>query len=465
MPKDQRDPQMVAQNPLIAEQLGYDRLGKVNNGGLFFLNGAGGTGRSVVYNAVCATLRGNGKIVLCVSSSPISALLLRGGRTAHSMFKIPIEGLGDRSVCAIPKNSDRAELMRATAAIIWDEVGAQHRLAIEAVDRTLRNLRSSDRPFGGITVILGGDFCQTLPVEPGGSVEGIVDATIQRSNLWATTEVLHLHKNKGLDRADADAQRFAKWLLDIGEGRLSVDNDNIHLPDSWIVPNADALLDSIYPGINSAPAPPPNYFLNRLILAPRNADVQELNEKILDRMPGQARQYIAADSIIQEAGANPTGAEFIPLESLRSINAPTFPPGELNLKVGCPVVLLKNLGPTRGLCIGTRLIVTRMGDRVMEVRLIGGDHDGELVLIPRLPMISPASTGLPFQFKRLQFPLRLAFTLNINEVQGQSVRHVGLDLRMPAVSYRQFFDALSRVTCSRDIKVLLPDDANNSLTL
>jgi hypothetical protein len=490
MPKFQRDWQMLARNPLIAEQLDYDRvalqadledrLGKLNDcqrlaydrilasidtGRVFFMSGSGGAGKTFVYNTVCAKLRGpEGKIVLCVSSSGISALLLRGGRTSYSMFKIPIEGLDDHSVCAIPKNSDRADLMRATTAIIWDEVGAQHRLAIEAVDRTLRDLRGCDRPFGGITVVLGGDFLQTLPVVPGGSREETVDATVQRSTLWNDIEVLHLQGNMRLDRADADAEHFAQWLLDVGHGRNMIDDLHVRLPASWRVPDGEALLHSIYPGINSDPPPPPDYFLNRMILAPRNSDVWEMNEQILGHMPGQARQYIAVDQVIQEAGADPVDADPIPVEFLRSITTSTLAPGELNLKVGCPAILLRNLAPTRGLCNGTRMIITRMRDRVLEVQLLGGDHDGEMAMIPRISMVPPISEGLAFRFKRLQFPVRLAFALSVNKAQGQSVRYVGLDLRMPVFSHGQLYVALSRATCSRNIKVLLPNDTDDSIT-
>ncbi|KDR70858.1 hypothetical protein GALMADRAFT_32022, partial [Galerina marginata CBS 339.88] len=132
-------------NPLIAEQLNYDtdalradleiRLEQMNDnqnsaydrivasventdGGLFFLNGSGGTGKTFVYNTVCAKLRSDQNVVLCVSSSGISTLLICGGRTAHSMFKIPIDGLHEGTVCPIPKNSRCGDLMRAAKVII-----------------------------------------------------------------------------------------------------------------------------------------------------------------------------------------------------------------------------------------------------------------------------------------------------------------------------------------------------------
>ncbi|KAJ6566473.1 PIF1-like helicase-domain-containing protein, partial [Mycena capillaripes] len=141
MPLPERDWTMVGDNPLIAEQLNYNQaeeraqaeadftrmnpeqkhafnrvIDSVENqlGKVFFLSGAGGTGKTFVYNALAHHLRGNFCIVLCVASSGISALLLHGGRTAHSVFKIPIDGLNDESTCSIPKESLRAGLMRAT---------------------------------------------------------------------------------------------------------------------------------------------------------------------------------------------------------------------------------------------------------------------------------------------------------------------------------------------------------------
>lgn len=185
----------------------------------------------MVYNTICAKLQSEGTIILCISSLGISALLICGGRTAHSMFKIPIDGLDECSSCSIQKNSQQADLIRATKAIIWDEVGAQHCHAVEAVDCTLRDICSNPQPFGGITVVLGGNFLQTLPVIPRGSHEDIVDATIQCSALWEHAEVLHLHQNMRLEQGDVDAQEFAQWLLKVRHGQNMNTNSQIQFPD------------------------------------------------------------------------------------------------------------------------------------------------------------------------------------------------------------------------------------------
>jgi len=196
-----------------------------------------------------------------------------------------------------------------------------------------------------------------------------------------------------------------------------------------------------------------------MILAPHNAEVRELNEEILQLLEGEPQQFLSADRVILEEGADPADEEPVPIEVLRAIEDPGSAPGELNLKVGCPVILLRNLDPTRGLCNGTRLVITRMGGRVLEARVLGGEHDGDVVMIPRIAIPpSTSTTTHSFMFMRIQFPLRLAFALSINKAQGQSVRYVGINLRSSVFSHGQLYVALLRATCSRNIKVLLADE-------
>jgi Primosomal protein N'' (replication factor Y) - superfamily II helicase len=81
------------------------------SGQCFFLHGPGGTGKTFIYNTLCCALHAQGKIVICVASSGIAALILMGGRTSHFRLKIPIE-IHEKSTCSIKKNSFEAELMR-----------------------------------------------------------------------------------------------------------------------------------------------------------------------------------------------------------------------------------------------------------------------------------------------------------------------------------------------------------------
>ncbi|KAJ7042292.1 PIF1-like helicase-domain-containing protein, partial [Mycena alexandri] len=145
MPLPQTDWDAEVMNPLIAEQLNYNReeereraerqmndlnleqraafdkiieSARQRSGKTYFLNGPGGTGKTFVYKTACHLLRSEEQIVLCVASSGIAALILPGGRTSYSVFKIPIDGLNAESFCSIPKNSQRADLLRRTVLII-----------------------------------------------------------------------------------------------------------------------------------------------------------------------------------------------------------------------------------------------------------------------------------------------------------------------------------------------------------
>jgi hypothetical protein len=106
------------------------------------------------------------------------------------------------------------------------------------------------------------------------------------------------------------------------------------------------------------------------------------------------------------------------------------------------------------------MILTRMTERILEATIIGGDHQGEKVFIPRIRLMPTTSPDITFSFKRLQFPVRLAFALTINKAQGQSVKNVGLDLRVPVFSHGQLYVALSRATSPHRVKILLSDTSS-----
>ena len=201
----------------------------------------------------------------CVASSGIASLLLIGGRTSHSAFKIPLN-INESSVCAIPRNSDLAKLIEITDLVIWDEAPMQHRHIHEAVNRTFKDIRRcQDKLFGGLTIVFGGDFKQILPVIVKGSHPKIVDACMQRSHVvWTLIKVLKLKQNMHLNTNVEAERNFAKWQLEIGHGKHTDDSGFTTLPDHFKCPEntIESLIQTIYPGINQLPLPPDQYFPN-----------------------------------------------------------------------------------------------------------------------------------------------------------------------------------------------------------
>ena len=239
--------------------------------------------------------------------------------------------------------------MCTVSCIIWNEIVPQHWHAVETLDRTLHDLRDIDKPFGGVTLLMGGDFQQMLPIIPKGSQEEILDATITWSYLWKDINVLHLHQNMWL-RGDSDAETFGEWLLEVGHGPNSDKNGEIEIPQEMRFDDIEDLKKFIYPGIASCPPPPAEYFLNQMILAPRNFDVNDMNESLPNQMNGDTKSYYSANNIIHESGADDHNYSSLTPEFLRSLKSPSLPSGELNIKIGCPLILLRNLSSSNGLC-------------------------------------------------------------------------------------------------------------------
>ncbi|CAO2200665.1 unnamed protein product [Urochloa humidicola] len=140
-----------------------------DQGVLFFVDGPGGTGKTFLYRALLVKLRSQNKLAVATATSGVAASIMPGGRTAHSRFKIPLT-LEDGGSCSFTKQSGTAKLLRQASLIIWDEATMTKRQAIEALDNSLRDIMGQENlPFGGKTVVFGGDFRQVLPVVRKGS--------------------------------------------------------------------------------------------------------------------------------------------------------------------------------------------------------------------------------------------------------------------------------------------------------
>jgi len=121
-------------------------------------------------NLFLARVRMHKKIEISVAFSGIAATLLDGGKTAHSAYKLPINlNFCETPLCNISKQSDAAHVLKECKLIVWDESTMAHIGGVEALDRTLQDIRSSNHLMDGMTVLLAGDFRQTLPIVPRGT--------------------------------------------------------------------------------------------------------------------------------------------------------------------------------------------------------------------------------------------------------------------------------------------------------
>ena len=392
--------------------------------------------------------------------SGISATLLAGGRTIHSTFKVPLDTANKEfPTCNISKGTPLAKLLCIVSAIIFDECTMPHSSVFEAIDRTLQDIKGCKTEFGGIPVLFCGDYRQILPVVRNARRGQIVSATLKRSLLWKNIAVRQLTINmRARLSADPNEEQFCEQLLQLGEGKMECveDTNTVVLPQSFghCVFVASELEQTLYPDI-ALNFRNVDWLAERTILAPHNASVNSMNEALLQKIPGELFVCQSVDTADNDDESN-----LYPTEFLNSLPPAGLPQHNLHLKEGAPIIILRNLDPPRA-TNGTRCIVRKVHHFVLKVEIAVGDFKGEHILIPRIPL-RPSASDLPFSFTRLQFPVRLCFSMTINKAQGQTFKHVGVDLREDCFSHGQLYVAASRTGSPSNLTFLLQTEGSRT---
>nr|XP_043633213.1 ATP-dependent DNA helicase pif1-like [Erigeron canadensis] len=365
--------------------------------GVFFVDDPGGTGKTYLYNTLLAEVHSRGQIPIATASSGATANNMPGGCTAHSRFKIPLI-LNNNSLCNISKQSGTAQLLRHAKLIIWDEASMAKRQAVEAFDRTMQDIIGVRLPFGGKVMVFGGDFRQVLPVIKKGTRAQIVDSSLRMSPLWPGITKLRLSVNM---RARTDPL-FSDFLLRVGDGEEDmIDGNFIRIPDEMTIPytiesetrSKEDLISAIFPSIEMN-GTSSEYIISRAILSTKNENVDEINDELISRFSGQERIYYSFDEAEDDVN------NYYPVEFLISLSVAGLPPHRLRLKIGCPVILLRNIDPSNGLCNRTRLICRGFQRNVIDAEIAVGQHAGKRVFLPRIPMCPSKNDMYPFKLKR-----------------------------------------------------------------
>jgi hypothetical protein len=122
-----------------------------------------------------------------------------------------------------------------------------------------------------------------------------------------------------------------------------------------------------------------------------------------------------------------------------------------------PVILMRNLNQGIGLCNGTRLLITRLADCVLEVTVMTGLAIWQSICILRIVLNTTDPKWL-FVLQRKQFSLRVCYAITINKSHVQTLGKVGVYLQNPVFTHGRLYVAISRVTSLGGLKVLIAEE-------
>ncbi|GBM04361.1 hypothetical protein AVEN_155190-1 [Araneus ventricosus] len=251
----------------------------------------------------------------------------------------------------------------------------------------------------------------------------------QRSNDCNSVKAIkHICKyiNKGSDMAVVEINNAATGVSDeiasLSDGKFPTKSasDLISIPSEFCVPvpYLQELIRHVFPDISNK-YKDPHWLCERAVLAPKNENVNKINNVFLKKLPGNTSTYKSVNAVMDKEQA-----AYYPAECLNFLNPPGMPPHMLNLKVGSSNMLLRNLDSPK-FCNGTRDCVSKIMANVIQATILTGNNKGDSVFIPRIPLIL---SDMPFVFKRPQFPVRLAFAIAINKAPSQSLKVAGINL-------------------------------------
>ena len=274
-------------------------------GGIFYIQAAGGCGKSFWANGVIAAFRAAGLQPTVVAASGLAATVLDGGRTAHSVFGIPLN-VDEHSFCHADESHRNAVI--SSPVIFWDECSMVHTDVANCVHRSLQDWMGNTDLYGGKVVIFTGDFQQLLPVVKKGSGDS---ATIMAANWWPQVTVMEFTHN-----FRSDMPEYREFLQHVGSGVL----DSVLVPPQCLSADLDVLCRDVLGEASDR---------GRHIVCLTLEDAAYVNHHVIEKMPGALVLAAAADLKI-----NCQDPDLYRDECLHSLHLPSVPPAVLELRVG-----------------------------------------------------------------------------------------------------------------------------------
>jgi ATP-dependent exoDNAse (exonuclease V) alpha subunit len=379
-------------------------LTKFKSGKNIFLTGPAGTGKSVTLNKIKEYCFQKGKKFGITATTGTAAFIL-GGKTLHSFLGI---GMGKESAEEIfkfvrYKLPHVATKLRECDVLIIDEISMLDKELFDKISDYLQIMRKNTKPFGGIQLVLTGDFCQLEPVSG--------DYCFKSDN-WDKLDlkIIYLHK---LIRQDGDIE-FQNILSNVRYGKCSDE----------IFEKLSSLKNKEFGEIKPT------------ILYPRNFDVEKINKLESDKLIESGAKKETYKILYSNSKYKDKTQRWI-----KSLDLPE----SITICVGDQVVVTTNVDQELGIVNGTRGIVTDVKITCVTIKKI--DH--ELVNIKYYKSTNAEDPNLSISY----IPLKLAYALSIHKSQGMTLDAIEIDIGSKIFAAGQAYTALSRAKNLESIKI------------
>lgn len=369
------------------------------------IHGSGGNGKSVTLKHLARILLQKNVPFALTALTGVAAVSLHSqevvAKTLHSWAGV---GLADKSpdvlLSKIRKDRRSESRWKTIVVLIVDEVSMMGRELLEKLDYIARNIRKSSHAFGGITLVLSGDFLQLCPVR---------QEWCFTSPIWEEMKLVPILLTFPLRFTD---RAYANLLSRVRTG-------------SQTQADIDVLMSRVNLDFDQAPGS-----VLPTIMHSRVVDVEAANMTELEKLPGNHFSFIARDHFVLKK----RDARY----DVYSRMLDDACPKELVFKKNAQVMLRINYDVEEGLVNGSRAVITDLNDDLITVKF----DNGREYMFGAYTWRFEDEDAIAV---RSQMPFILAFASSIHKTQGISLSKAICDLGASIFTCGQSYVALSRV--------------------